>query len=406
MGRSRRTLVLAGSLVAACSIWIVAPGPVMAQSPAQASLVAGSGCDATSMAAVSPASGSGVARETLSWSLVAGGPMLADSTLHDIAAGPSGNSAIVGYAGAFDMDLGRPINAFAGCSGDGASWVAGTVEDGRNADMNAVAASADGFVAVGGASKGLVWTSSAGDRWSPVETPLLDAAYPQDVSWSPAVGFVATGVRETIDAAGELTAQTASYWLSADGQTWTSGAISDAAPIADLVAVGDDGLLLAAGRLYADDGPSSPVVWRSSDGASWEAIGGPATTGAWYPSELAFAAGRFFLLVAHDSDGTIPLVTALWSSTDGTTWDEVPGFESFQGAIGAGGPGVVAVDAATVRTSADGTTWTSTPETLFDGHDIASLAGVSDGRVLVVGKGTVPSEAEVSDGAVWVGTPE
>jgi hypothetical protein len=136
--------------------------------------------------------------------------------------------------------------------------------------MRAVAATADGFVAVG--SHGplpAVWTTLDGQTWSLADLPLPAGATAAALEHVAAAGrtVVATGVGRT--AAGPVP-----YAVrSADGgRTWTESALSVPAGTAQVSAVAAaGGGFTVTGTFGVTAGDRDVVVWTSRDGTTWQA---------------------------------------------------------------------------------------------------------------------------------------
>ncbi len=130
-------------------------------------------------------------------------------------------------------------------------------------------------------------------------------------------------------------------WRSDDGATWEQ--VTDAAPWvgrAGLMAAVLDGQIYVFGGSRNDDsavvGPGGPTreyfndVWRSDDGATWEQVTDAAP---WSPRAGGAAAvkdDRLFLLGGEEGfvcsplpDCEPPYFNDVWSTADGTTWEEV-----------------------------------------------------------------------------------
>jgi hypothetical protein len=130
-------------------------------------------------------------------------------------------------------------------------------------------------------------------------------------------------------------------WRSDDGTTWEQ--VTDAAPWvgrAGLMAAVLDGQIYVFGGSRNDDsavvGPGGPTreyfndVWRSDDGATWEQVTDAAPWSPRAGGAVAVKDGRLFLLGGEEGfvcsplpDCEPPYFNDVWSTTDGTTWEEV-----------------------------------------------------------------------------------
>ena len=181
-----------------------------------------------------------------------------------------------------------------------------------------------------------------------------------------------------------------------------------------LVAVGWDVDQLAA------------AVWTSTDGIFWQRVthddglfGGGGGGGRWMRSVTVGGPG----LVAVGGDGGRG-AAAVWTSTDGISWQQVPHDEAvFAGddlqemrSVTVGGPGLVAVGsdgpAAAVWTSADGISWQRVPhdEAVFGGANRQEMWSVAAGvpGLVAVGEDRGRNAAAVwtsNDGISWQRVP-
>jgi hypothetical protein len=167
------------------------------------------------------------------------------------------------------------------------------------------------------------------------------------------------------------------------------------------VTVGGPGLV-AVGKSHPDRPETPLAVWTSVDGVDWSRVphdeavfGGPDKQWMWSVT----AGGPGLVAVGAASSGTDE-DAAVWTSVDGITWSRVPHDQAvFGGAtmlsVTVGGPGLVAVgnsksggpdSVAAVWTSVDGVTWLRVP------HDEAVFGGPDEqwmNEVIVGGPGLV-----------------
>ncbi|MQA07406.1 MAG: DUF2510 domain-containing protein [Pseudonocardiaceae bacterium] len=186
------------------------------------------------------------------------------------------------------------------------------------------------------------------------------------------------------------------------------------------VAAGPDGLVAVGSVWNSDQDRYVAAVWTLDDGSSWERVrhddsvfGSPAKGRNMWSVTVG---GPGFVAVGADKLGTGKgSVAAVWTSTDGTEWQQVPHSNVFgrpdddvtMRAVTAGGPGLVAVghtkDSAAVWTSEDGRNWTRAEhqDSAFEPPGHASTRTVWSGRIsierLCVGKRCAASDVRRHD---------
>ena len=156
-------------------------------------------------------------------------------------------------------------------SDDGLAWrlVSGgsPVDDAR---AFGIAAADDALVVVGatgsaGTGSAAAWVSEDAERWTRADSPALEAGPMRAVTAGPA-GFVAVGFGASDNRA--------VAWTSRDGTTWTvaptTTSLENAGRPIRMAAVAPDGSGFVAGGWKSDAGNGSAVIWRSSDGRTWE----------------------------------------------------------------------------------------------------------------------------------------
>lgn len=294
--------------------------------------------------------------ETIVWTSTDGSHWTPADTA--LPSGTTLNDVVAGGPGAVAVGTGEPP---LWTSADGLSWIpvddpAGALENARLSD---VTTGGPGLVAVGAVGAlPAAWTSPDGLHWSKVPPPASVTYFD---SWSGVTeggpGLVAVGASSTTgepaeDAPG-LGAPSAAVWVSADGSSW-SRVPHDPAAFSDFprdvqmnaVVAGGPGLVAVGHQdaIAADDGFGKAAVWTSTDGLSWERV--PDERGLVGGSEawdvVATSTG---LVAAGMADGD----AAVWTSADGLTWAAVerdalkgPHEEGIYG-VTEGGPGMVAV---------------------------------------------------------------
>lgn len=179
------------------------------------------------------------------------------------------------------------------------------------------------------------------------------------------------------------------------------------------VAMAPDGRFLAIAS--ALDSRQPPVVLHSGDGVRWTA-GGSLPAGC--DTQVSAIARRGDLLVAAGSDVTAIRTAidkgeatnampggAVWTSTDGTTWQRIPDQPAFASGeldrVTAGPAGFMAVRAfeSLVR-SLDGSTWSEAP-VRTPGAKVSGVAATDEGFVAVGSLGATAAAWTSPDGQQW-----
>ncbi len=265
------------------------------------------------------------------------------------------------------------------------------------------------------------WTSVDGTSWT--RSPFDPEVFGDPASQSSAA-FAATTTTDGLIVAvgsmedwvltdeGEVESITARpvVWTSTDGLAWernwegndvtmTMDQYLEASPVMQAVASGPDGLLVGVGSAV-DDGVSVAAVWTSSDGSTWQRVPhDPATfagaegEGAWV---LDVAAGDSGLAAVGSAAGT----PAVWTSPDGLSWARVASvddeFDGSFSSVAALGTGFVAAGPHGFADMGEA------PLTLWTSPD-----GLEWNRVLVLGQGYAQAIVATETGvAVAGGLPE
>jgi hypothetical protein len=156
---------------------------------------------------------------------------------------------------------------------------------------------------------GMVWRSTDGERWDPIDAAIFDGIELVDVAPAPG-GFAALGVTSGANE----DHPTSVVFGSADGAAWqrlpASPSAFDTYPRA--VAGGPDGVIV-----IADAAGGGEAVWRAADGRSFQRLmlTGPAAVGLIDPQAVADG------FVALMGGGSTP---TLLRSVDGATWTGTP----------------------------------------------------------------------------------
>lgn len=260
---------------------------------------------------------------------------------------------------------GPPVSGFPSAShGDAAApsprpsgWTRGLMDGGtRETAMASVAWNGTRYVAIGSVQvAAAIWASTDGTHWSKVPSlPGPARVYLLDLISTPS-GFVAVGYRS--DFASSAPDQ-AVVWRSTDGLSWNS--VPDQAPLdgghmTEVAQAKDRYVAVGVAQL------GELAAWTSVDGTRWTRssapLGGPGSSVA----DIAAFHGAF-IAVGQDVEAAGE-VGAIWRSTDGSTWQRLPA-EVGPGALTAltqlsdqlvavGGDGQQAI----VWVSDDGQTW-------------------------------------------------
>jgi hypothetical protein len=391
----------------------------------------------------------------LMWTRVAG-PFLETERIGGVAVGPQGAVAVGTITTSGDVD------GMAWFSADGTTWrtvplgAAGFTGRASQA-VNAVTASAGGFVAVGEDANGerrvaVAWTSADGITWQrQPANELVIGPGPRSTAGAYAGDVAGSG--PLVAVGGSTSVQ---VWGSPDGRRWTrqdpppegsaagsrvatdgravlisAGALWLRGPTGGWTEVGADtsvfpraarsyGLFTmtrAGGRLIAFGWAGAELAqWTSPDGLEWERH--PDAGGVFARGSVSGLAGLGNVIVAGGTarDSSDHNVAAVWTSADdGATWERAetgnPAWTVRQTTqifgVGTGGPGVVAVglswDGVTIDahawSSSDGRTWrraSDPPEWSGPGDQTLSLAcGLPGGGVVALGTVTVLGDQDV-----------
>jgi TIR domain len=295
-------------------------------------------------------------------------------------------------------------------SADGSAWdkVAG------NADiegvMYGIAAGGPGLVAVGYRGEGGagVWTSTDGIIWDPVPYDAFVFGDGPEF-WMHAVASADPGLVAVGEAGGDAVGEGGGFgaaWTSLDGITWERvDADFGSGPLTSVVA-GEPLGIVAAGRAESPNGDWDAAVWTSRGGLTWERVDSEDLGGdgdQWINAVTRGGPG----LIAVGAEQTLESGrdAAVWASSDGLTWVRVKPTDVFSGSgvqemfgVAVGDLGVFAVGSTTngdwdaaVWTSSDGTTWeqvvvpTSQDDAgVFDGGQMQAVV-VTDASVVGVG---------------------
>jgi len=333
-------------------------------------------------------------------------------------------------------------------SDDGVNWV--RLAEGDRALtlgavlMYAVTEGGPGLVAVGMSCEdnafpcesGLhatAWASVDGASWTRTShdpavfgDPATETSGMMDVTATTTGSLVAVGWLDdwTLDDSGveDSVLTRPATWTSPDGIVWQRAWLGEGfelttdvwnnVPTQPMHATvqGPDGGLVAVGAMLDQDGESTAAVWTSTDGSTWDRID---------PTSPVFGQKTTMTDVTWGSDGYVAVGTedeitpAIWTSPDGHSWTRVDisnqpfDYISSLGSVAALDAGYVTVgpqgfiDApggvVTVWTSPDGATWDRV-HSITEGY--TSGVVVVDGGIAV--SGGMPYDNDYH-AAVWVG---
>jgi len=328
-------------------------------------------------------------------------------------------------------------------SEDGMTWTRTAVDDEALTTgfvmLLAVADGGPGLVAAGYGCEvepdpcvpyATAWSSTNGTEW--VRTPpdfdvFSDGGGMYDVVASPH-GVVAVGATEYwVDEEQTLLTLRPSVWVSPDGLEWVRAwdGVETERDIAaygqfdvqmQAVTVGSDGTLVAVGSMLDDQGVAVAAVWTSSDGVTWDRVphdptifGGAGELELTMWDVVADTSGLVAVGGERRSGATHP---AVWTSPDGLSWNRVeldPATADHAGRFGnvaVGGEGLIATGPGRFEGIGQVTVWTSADGASWD--LIAGLLGSgSTHGVIAVDQAVLVSGSVQGAGnfeaAVWAG---
>lgn len=323
-------------------------------------------------------------------------------------------------------------------SQDGIAWIRMAEDDEALTTgavlMFAVAEGGPGIVAVGYGCEdepdrcppyATVWSSADGTEWT--RTPLDFDVFGEgsgmyDVVASPH-GIVAVGATENW-VSDELVRVRPSVWISSDGLDWVRAwdgpeTERDVTVYGQFdvqmqaVTVATDGILVAVGSMLDDRGAAVAAVWTSSDGVTWDRVPhDPAIFGGDGELELTMwdvvADTSGFVAVGGERRSGV-IRPALWTSPDGFSWSRVDldsATADFVGPFGnvtVGGEGLVVTGPVMFEGFGQVTVWTSANGSDWD--RIAELGNGNTSAIITTDQAVLVSGAMGGpyQAAVWAG---
>ena len=325
---------------------------------------------------------------------------------------------------------------------DGRTWSAPVPlpRRGTNGAVEAVAAGPAGWVAVGTVlqyddagdgdvrfawQSGIAWTSPDGVTWTAVQDGgAFAGASMYGIAWT-SQGFIAVGnVKDErpdpVDAhATHVLSIEPAAWRSRDGTAWARIAVEgvatdgvDGGRLNDIVEVG--GQLVAVGCLD-EQCLFGPAMWVAGPAGAFEPLADADVRPSAAASAVLSTSGGLLAVGGYNWVGNEAPRAAVWSSTDGRSWERVEGIEGGEAAVmydvARSGELLIAVGstyradepggdlnrsvAAAWRSDDGGRTWTAT-----GGGTIGAGAGVSLDSVVHTGQAFV-AVGRLADDERW-----
>jgi len=312
------------------------------------------------------------------------------------------------------------------------AWAPVELGDGT-ATINSVVLAGDRYVGVGGSysedggDMSMVWTSSDGITWETVG----DADDYAGISFSSVAwdgdAFVALGYRTVTnsDTPGDNTSRPEA-WVSADGVTWErGGAIGPARETGEVAnpdtpIAGGPGWVVGGSIWDLAENLQRPAIFTSTDGREWTTIELEGVVSGSLGTLMTLADGRLFATGCESPSPTNVNPACYmrpWYSDDGVSWTVGETLDVEVGSIARWGDLLIGVgrDADSsgqeqgddrVVTSTDGTTWTDLPGFSSGPTSVAGIRVVGDqlimdGQVTGIGPYPFASAWRSTDGAAW-----
>lgn len=238
-----------------------------------------------------------------------------DTMLLDVAASADG---FVAVGTIFTGEHSRAVWV----SADGRTWNRFAIDF----DATSVTATRDGWLAAGGSDgDAAVWSSPDGVNWTQIQSESFHSETHRFIIFDVASDgntIVAVGGSDALDHREERPV----IWTSTDGTQWSR--VTDETgtfdiPVGDgiqMVTAGPEGYVAIGQERISESGdPGYGAVWFSPDGLTWQRSRlGDQTAGTAIPAwPVAGTDGYVLLTNSWTEAGPSP---QLWTSTDGTTW--------------------------------------------------------------------------------------
>ena len=342
------------------------------------------------------------------------------------------NAVAIGQSGAVAVgwsQVGEEVHGAVWSSSDGVTWVRGALgQGGSTSPVSAVASIVGGFVATsqegeGAGRRPVVWRSADGVQWSRALTPALAELPNQRTTGGVAVADLAGGGPVFAVGGG----RSEQLWRSADGSEWSRDVLPSplefGAGRLSVVAAQRETVVVVASS------PGRAELWRREAGKDWAKVSDPSAFPVSAPpatfATLARTPHGLSLFAAGPDDAQPARFggTSVWTSPDGRTWQPAPDpsgqlrhaslgpVTPWSGGLAMGGDlederGDRFVRAM-VWTSSDGATWQRVPgdqpgwNVVGETRIITSVAPLGAGLVAV---GVSYSVAGDLDSHVWTST--
>ena len=238
-----------------------------------------------------------------------------------VTAGASHSSGVWHPLFLYSRDDGRSWRVAATSSGIGA-----TVHD----TVTTIVTRAGSFYAFGTASGGAaVWTSRGGRVWLRHSIDRSVISWTDrlaDVSATPD-GFVAVGVRSLpgeFDQPLSWTSSDGLRWIQHSGRSAGLGATAGSDVQMTAVTAGRLGLVAVGHREYEHGKLDVPLVWRSADGATWQAVALPddlagSGTRSWF-NDVLWTGARYVAVGVGGEETNQRYAGVVASSADAASW--------------------------------------------------------------------------------------
>jgi hypothetical protein len=215
---------------------------------------------------------------------------------------------------------------------DGASWSRvsdpGLVVPGDQVMRRVIAAPtglvALGYTDAGGGRDAAVWTSTDGERWTPVPSTGFDGAGDQEMLGAATFGDEVIAVGYSATEAGDLDA---AVWTESEG-VWSRVTSDPLGGPSDqqMTSVLTTGSGLVAVGYDTSGGDHDAAVWTAANGTTWKRV--PPEGFARGSEQQMYAltqVGGTLVAAGTSETSSGDRNAAIWLSPDGSSWSQVPG---------------------------------------------------------------------------------